>query len=112
MPQPQKQPYSKKGVSAGLSSALAALLVFYGLGYDVYISIFWGALAGIAMAHIVSWLEIKDEAEPEPVIEADSLEDVARDRRRQGKVYARHYRARRKNPIAYFDLDRLAFWKR
>lgn len=108
---PQNEPYSK-AVSAGLRLAMAALLVFYWLGYEVHVSIFWGALAGVAMGRIVYWLELKDEPAPEPMIEEDSLEDVARDRRRQSKVYARHYRQRRRNPITALGLDRLVFWKR
>ncbi len=112
MPVSPKQLQSKKGVSTGLSLVLVALLVFYGLGYDVLVSIFWGAIAGVSMAHIVYWLELKNEPEPKPIVEEDSLQDVARDRRRQGKVYARHYRARRRNLMTLFELDRLAFWKR
>lgn len=112
MPLPQKSLQSNKSISTGLGLVLVALLVFYGLGYDVIVSIFWGTLAGVCMAHIVYWLELKNEPEPQPIVEEDSLQDVARDRRRQGKVYARHYRARRRNLITLFDLDRWAFWKR
>ncbi|MBE9032098.1 hypothetical protein IQ266_20375 [filamentous cyanobacterium LEGE 11480] len=108
---PQNEPNSK-GVSAGLRSALAALLVFYWLGYEVHASIFWGALAGVAMGRIVYWLELKDEPAPDLIYDEDSLEEVAIDRRRQKKVYARHHRQRRKNPVTALGLDRLAFWKR
>lgn len=108
---PQNEPYSK-GVSAGLRLAMAALLAFYWLGYEVHVSIFWGALAGVAMGRVVYWLELKDEPVPEEVIEEDSLEDVARERRRQTKIYARHYRKRRSKPLMALGLDRLAFWKR
>ncbi|NJN49353.1 MAG: hypothetical protein HC805_05700 [Alkalinema sp. RL_2_19] len=108
---PQNEPQSQ-GVSVGLQSALAALLVFYLLGYEVPISIFWGALLGVALGRIVYWLELKDEPEPEVIYDDDSLDEVAVERRRQQKVYARHYRQRRKNPVTALGLDRLAFWKR
>jgi hypothetical protein len=107
---PQNEPNSQ-GVAAGLQTALFALLVFWLLGYEVHVSIFWGALAGVAMGRIVYWWELKDEAAPEAILDDDSLEDVARDRRRQKKIYARNYRSRRRSFLNLFRPDRLTFWK-
>jgi hypothetical protein len=104
---------NSQAVSAGLRTSLGSLLVFYWLGYEVHVSIFWGALAGVAMGRIVYWWALKDEPQPEVVVEEDSLEDVARDRRRdKRRTYARHYRARRKTFLSLFRVDRLVFWKR
>jgi hypothetical protein len=107
---PQNEPNSQ-GVAAGLQTALFALLVFWLLGYEVQVSIFWGALAGVAMGRIVYWWELKDEPAPEAILDDDSLEDVARDRRRHQKVYARNYRSRRRSFLNLFRPDRLTFWK-
>jgi hypothetical protein len=107
---PQNEPNSR-GVAAGLQTALAALLIFYWLGYEVHVSIFWGALCGVAMGRIVYWWELKDEPVVEIIPDDDSLEDVARDRRRHQKVYARNYRSRKRSFLNLFRPDRLTFWK-
>jgi hypothetical protein len=107
---PQNEPNSQ-GVAAGLQTALFALLVFWLLGYEVHVSIFWGALAGVAMGRIVYWWELKDEPAIVIIPDDDSLEDVARDRRRNKKIYARNYRSRRRSFLNLFRPDRLTFWK-
>lgn len=107
---PQNEPNSQ-GVAAGLQTALLALLTFWLLGYEVHVSIFWGALAGVAMGRIVYWWELSDEPAPEAILNDDSLEDVARDRRQHQKVYARNYRSRRRSFLNLFRPDRLTFWK-
>jgi hypothetical protein len=108
---PQNEPNSQ-GVAAGLQTALFALLVFWLLGYEVHVSIFWGALAGVAMGRIVYWWELKDEPVVVVIPDDDSLEDVARDRRRQTKIYARNYRSRRRSFLNLFRPQRLTFWKK
>jgi hypothetical protein len=108
---PQNEPNSQ-GVAAGLQTALLALLVFWLLGYEVHVSIFWGALAGVAMGRIVYWWELKDEPVVVVIPDDDSLEDVARDRRRQTKIYARNYRSRRRSFLNLFRPQRLTFWKK
>jgi hypothetical protein len=111
---PQNEPFSK-GISAGLRMALAMLLIFFWLDdqRNVPLSIFLGAIAGLAIGRIVYWWELKDEPAPEKPIEDESLEDVALERKTQKRYYARYRRQRRKQPVAIPDaLDRLAFWKR
>jgi hypothetical protein len=108
---PQNEPYSK-GVSAGLRASLMALLVFFWLDCGIVASIFLGALTGVAMGRIVYWWELKDEVKPDQPIFDESLEDVAVDRRRQKKYYARHRRSRSRQPWMLPGMERFAFWKR
>jgi hypothetical protein len=108
---PQNEPFSN-GVSAGLRLALAALLIFYWLGYGVPASIFLGAIAGLAMGRIVYWWELRDEPIPEKPIEDESLEDVAKERGSQKRYYARNRRSRQRQFLLPAAFNRLAFWKR
>jgi hypothetical protein len=108
---PQNEPFSK-GISAGLRLSLAALLIFFWLDYGVPVSIFLGAIGGLAMGRIVYWWELRDEPAPEKPVEEESLGDVAQERSSQKRYYARYRRSRKSQLVLPAVFDRLAFWKR
>jgi hypothetical protein len=101
-----------KGFAAGIQIWLVFLLAFYLLGYPAPLSIVLGAIAGIAGGIIIAWWTSQDpkkEDKPEEV-EEGSVEDVAEDRKRRRRKYARMRHARRKSED--FSWDNLMFWKR
>jgi hypothetical protein len=106
---------ASKGFSAGIRLWLVFLLIFYWLGYPAWLSITFGLLMGGCGGLIGSWWETKeDAAKAEAAPENQSLEDIADDRQRQSRYYARRRRAKKKQPGSFTMppmLDRLAFWR-
>jgi hypothetical protein len=102
---------ASKGFSAGIRLWLVFLLVFYWLGYPAWLSITFGLLMGGCGGLIATWWETKDDAKPQEVVEDQSLEDVAQDRRKQSRYYARRRRAKKPPFVLPPSLERLTFWK-
>jgi hypothetical protein len=100
-----------KGFSAGLQIWLGFLLGFFLLGYPAYVSIALGALAGIAGGFVIGWWEIREEPPaPEAPPADESLGDIAQDRRRHSRHYARRRRAKQE-PVDWAKFRNLDNWK-
>ena len=93
----RRQPISK-GFSTGLQIWLLFLIGLFGMGYSAPLSIFLGAIGGLASGLIVDWWQSKDEkTEPDKKEVAEAgLAEETKVRKKRGQYSSLKQRSKRR----------------
>lgn len=91
----RRQPISK-GFSTGLKIWLLFLISLFGMGYSAPLSIFLGAIGGLASGLIVDWW-VSKEIEPEPKEAAeDGLAEETKVRKKRSQYSSLKQRSKKR----------------
>ena len=93
----RRQPLSK-GFSTGLKIWLLFLIGLFGMGYSAPLSIFLGAIGGLASSLIVDWWQSKDEkTEPDKKeLVEDGLAEETKVRRKRSQYSSLRQRSKKR----------------